>query len=151
MRECSDRGRVLDIADAALTTSLNLISSSLFSIDFAEFSSDSSQDLKGIAHGLMKIAGKPNIADFFPVLKPIDPQRVCRKSASYVRDLFRIFNDIIEQRVQKKDSEPRNGLLEALLDISRKNESELSRNDIVHLLLVSSIYIPFTFGSGIFG
>ncbi|KAI3460194.1 hypothetical protein Pfo_016857 [Paulownia fortunei] len=137
VQECCDSCRVLDIADAAFTTSLNLISASVFSMDFAQFSSDSSQELKGIVHGMMQVVGTPNLADYFPFLKSIDPQGVKRKSASYVGKMIRIFNDIIDQRLHgaSMDSESKNDLLEALLEISRKNESELTRNDIIHLLL----------------
>lgn len=90
----------------------------------------------------MKITGTPNLGDYFPFLKPIDPQGLSRRAASYVGELLRIFNDVIEQRVQsERDSESRDDLLEALLDMSRKNESEFSRNDIIHLLLVSDIFL----------
>ncbi|KAK6130846.1 hypothetical protein DH2020_035415 [Rehmannia glutinosa] len=137
VRECCDSGRVLDIADVAFTTLLNLISASFFSVDFGRFGSDSSQDFKGIVHGLLKVLGTPNLADYFPFLKRVDPQGLKRKSELYVGKLIRIFDDIIDQRLKgvSTDYESRDDLLEALLDISRKNESELTRNDIIHLLM----------------
>ncbi|KAK6115949.1 hypothetical protein DH2020_008218 [Rehmannia glutinosa] len=136
VRECCDSGRVLDIADVAFTT-LNLISASFFSVDFGEFGSDSSQDFKGIVHGLLKGLGTPNLADYFPFLKRVDPQGLKRKSELYVGKLIRIFDGIIDERLKgvSTDYESRDDLLEALLDISRKNESELTRNDIIHLLM----------------
>lgn len=140
VRRCCERGRVLDIADASFTTSLNLISNIFFSIDFAEFGSDSSQELKGIVHGLLRTVGTPNVCDYFPFLKPFDPQGLRRRATSYAGEMFRIFNDIIEQRVLQPETR-NDDLLQALLDISHNNESEhISRNDILHLLLVSSIY-----------
>ncbi|KAK4434394.1 cytochrome [Sesamum alatum] len=150
VQECCDSCRVLDIADAAFTTSLNLTSASLFSVDFAQAGSDSSHDFKGIVRGLMQLLGKPNLADYFPLLKPIDPQGLKRKAASHVGKLFRIFNEIIDQRLNSESRaytnyEPKNDILEELLDISRRNESELNRNDILHLLLVS--YVLHNFNS----
>ncbi|KAL0392086.1 UNVERIFIED_CONTAM: cytochrome [Sesamum radiatum] len=140
VQECCDSCRVLDITDAVFTTLLNLTSTSLFSVEFAQAGSDSSHDFKGIVRTLTHLLRAPNIADYFPLLKPIDPQGLKRKSMLYVGKLFRIFDDIIDQRLTSEsrpctDYEPKNDLLEALLDISRRNESELNRNDILHLLL----------------
>ncbi|KAL0323029.1 UNVERIFIED_CONTAM: cytochrome [Sesamum angustifolium] len=140
VQECCDSCRVLDITDAVFTTLLNLTSTSLFSVEFAQAGSDSSHDFKGIVRTLTHLLHAPNIADYFPLLKPIDPQGLKRKSMLYVGKLFRIFDDIIDQRLTSEsrpctDYEPKNDLLEALLDISRRNESELNRNDILHLLL----------------
>ncbi|KAL0432543.1 UNVERIFIED_CONTAM: cytochrome [Sesamum latifolium] len=139
VHECCNSCRVLDITDAAFSTSLNLISASLFSVDLAQVGSDSSHDFKGIVRGLLQLSGTPNLADF-PLLKPIDPQGLKRKSVSYIGKLLRIFDDIIDQRMKSESGaytnyERKNDLLEALLDISRRNESEFNRNDILHLLL----------------
>ncbi|KAK4406668.1 cytochrome [Sesamum angolense] len=140
VQECCNSCRLLDIADAAFSMSLNLISASLFSVEFAQIGSDSSHDFKGIVRGLLQLAGTPNLADYFPLLKPIDPQGLKRKSVSNFGKLLRIFDDIIDQRLKSESRaytnyERKNDLLEALLDISRRNESELNRNDILHLLM----------------
>ncbi|KAL0366230.1 UNVERIFIED_CONTAM: cytochrome [Sesamum radiatum] len=143
VQECCDSCRVLDISDALFTTLLNLTSASLFSVEFAQAGSDSSHDFKGIVRTLTQLLHATNLADYFPLLKPIDPQGLKRKSVLYVGKLFRIFDDIIDQRLQSESRqytnyEPKNDLLEALLDISRRNESELNRNDILHLLLAEA-------------
>ncbi|KAL0432542.1 UNVERIFIED_CONTAM: Ferruginol synthase [Sesamum latifolium] len=102
VQEFCDSCRVLDISDAAFTTTLNLISASLFSVEFAQAGSDLLHDFKGIVRGMMQLLGAPNLADYFPLLKPIDPQGLKRKSMLYVGKLLRIFDDIIDQRLQSE-------------------------------------------------
>ncbi|KAI3465331.1 hypothetical protein Pfo_021994 [Paulownia fortunei] len=129
-------GRVIDIGEAAFVTSLNLISNTLFSVDFAEYNTGSSQELKEIVHGLMRVLGSPNLADYFPILGLFDPQGIKREAEFYIGKLLAIFDRIIDERVESSQDSPRkNDLLEALLEISQGNQSELSRNDMKHLLL----------------
>lgn len=140
IHECCRASRAVDIADAAFTTSLNLLSASLFSIDFAQFNTDSSQELKELVHRMMELAGTPNPADYFPVLKTFDPKGIKRKSKAYAGKVLGILNDIVEQRLRQEDDkstpfETKNDLLESLLDLTRRNENGLSRKEVVHLLL----------------
>lgn len=138
-QRCVD-GKVVDIGEAAFVTSLNLISSTLFSIDFADYEEGSSQELKGIIHGLMGAFGSFNVADFFPMVGAFDPQRIKRDSECYIGKLLAVFDGIIDRRLESS-SERKNDLLEAVMSL--ENQSELSRHHINHLLLVSPfISIP---------
>ena len=127
------------VGDGAFTTSLNLISRTLFSKDFANYDSNSSQELREVAWGVMKNVGASNLSDYFPVLQRIDPQGIMRDTKFYFQRLFDIFDDIIDERLQVRGTSEakQKDLLEALLDHSIKNESEFNRNDLKHLLLVS--------------
>ncbi|CAI9763615.1 unnamed protein product [Fraxinus pennsylvanica] len=116
VQECCSSGQVVDIAEVAFVTSLNLISNTLFSVDFAYFNSDASQELKEIVGNVMKILGTPNLGDFLPVLKWIDPTRLLSRGTQIGSPL-------------------KHDVLEALLDLSQRNDSGLSVNDIKHLLL----------------
>ncbi|KAL0464443.1 UNVERIFIED_CONTAM: cytochrome [Sesamum latifolium] len=133
---CAD-GQAVDVGRAAFTTSLNLLSATLFSVDFAAFGSDSSQELRDVVWGIMAVVGRPNFSDYFPILQLVDLQGIFRESTFYFKKCFAIFDEIIRQRlqVQGSDSMSKNDMLEALLDINQKNESELSFDDIKHLLL----------------
>nr|XP_027084833.1 LOW QUALITY PROTEIN: geraniol 8-hydroxylase-like [Coffea arabica] len=137
LRRSSHSRKAVIVGDAAFTTSLNLISRTLFSKDFANYDSDSSQELKEIVWGVMKAAGAPNLSDYFPVLQMIDPQGIMRDSKFYFQKLFDISDDIINERLQVRGTSEakKNDLLEALLDHSIKNEFEFGRNDLKHLLL----------------
>ncbi|KAG8374969.1 hypothetical protein BUALT_Bualt10G0050900 [Buddleja alternifolia] len=64
-------GRALRIEQAALTTTLNLLSSTLFSVDFGNHDSNSTQEYKEAIQGVVDTVRAPNLADFFPILKRI--------------------------------------------------------------------------------
>uniref|UniRef100_A0A1W7HBV2 Cytochrome P450 n=1 Tax=Scoparia dulcis TaxID=107240 RepID=A0A1W7HBV2_SCODU len=140
VQECSITGRALDIGREAFTTSLNLIFASLFSVDFAVlYGSDSSQEIKDMVWKNTEASGKPNLADYFPFLRPVDPQGLLRRKTLIYKKFFEIFDGIIGQRLQSRRASggpmSKNDMLEALLDLNQKNESELSFNEINHLLL----------------
>ncbi|CAI9101629.1 OLC1v1038997C1 [Oldenlandia corymbosa var. corymbosa] len=137
---CSRNRKAVDIGEAAFTTSLNLISKTVFSQDFVDFDTDSSKELKDIFLGVFKYIGRTNLLDYFPVLRPIDPQGIARNAKSCHQNLFNIFEGFIDERLiarQSSSETKKNDLLDALLDENRKNESEFSINDLKHLLLVS--------------
>lgn len=129
----------MDINEAAFVTSLNLISNTLFSVDFADYGEGSSQELKEIVHGLMRAFGGFNVSDYFPIVGVFDPQRIGRDAERYMGRLMAVFDGIIDRREREREESPekKDDLLEALM--SRENQSELSRDDIKHLLLVSQI------------
>ncbi|KAL3829594.1 hypothetical protein ACJIZ3_018396 [Penstemon smallii] len=139
VRECCETGRVVDIGEAAFTTSLNLVSTTLFSTEFAQLGSDSSQEMKDLFWGVMKCLAKPNLADFFPILKSVDPQGILKQNTIYFERLFNIFDGIIDEKLKfrrsTKNENEVHDLLDALLDLNQRDESELSRIDIKHLLV----------------
>ncbi|XP_057794453.1 cytochrome P450 76T24-like isoform X2 [Salvia miltiorrhiza] len=125
---CVDR-KAVDINEAAFVTSLNLISNTLFSMDFADYYG---QGLSHeIVHGLMRAFGSFNVSDYFPMVGVFDPQRIKRDAGSYMGRLMVVFDGIIDRR--EESPEKKDDLLEALM--ARQNHSELSRDDIKHLLL----------------
>ncbi|KZV38300.1 geraniol 8-hydroxylase-like [Dorcoceras hygrometricum] len=138
---CCIDGKAVDIGRAAFTTSLNLMSASLFSEEFVSFDSGSSEEFKEVVWGIMESIGRPNLADYFPVFRVFDPQGILRKSTVYFGRCFDIFEEIIRKRLETRgrilsvDGTRKCDMLEALLDINQNNESELSILDIKHLLL----------------
>ncbi|XP_059634041.1 cytochrome P450 76T24-like [Cornus florida] len=136
VHESCIRGQAVDIGRAAFTTSLNLLSNTFFSTDLAQYQSNSSQEFKDIVWAVMELAGKPNIADYFPLLKLIDPQSVRRQMKFYFEKLLEVFEGIINQRLQSRASSVLgNDVLDTLLNLTKDNDTELSCNDIKHLLL----------------
>lgn len=133
----------INIGEAAFTTSLNLISNTLFSVDFASYGSSSSQELKEIVWEIMKIIGTPNLADYFPILEWMDTQGILQQSKFVFGKMFDILDDVINPRQLSREGSSsanisyskKNDLLEALLDHIAKNESEFGHNDMKHLLL----------------
>ncbi|KAL3536914.1 hypothetical protein ACH5RR_000280 [Cinchona calisaya] len=136
--KCTVARKSLNIGEVAFTTTLNLISSTFFSVDFVNYDdSNSSQEFKEIVHGMLKNVGTPNPADYFPYLKVLDPKGIRRSTKHCFIKLCRIFEDIIDERLLVRDSSEsrKDDLLEVLLDHSMKNKSEFSRNDIKGLLM----------------
>nr|AJD25185.1 cytochrome P450 CYP76S7 [Salvia miltiorrhiza] len=131
--ECCETGRAVDVGEAAFTTSLNLMSASLFSVEFGQFNSDSSQEMKDVVWGVMESVGRPNLADYFPVLKFADPQRILKGLEFYAGKLIARFDEIIDERLKSRGE--KHDLVEVLIDLHQKDGAQLSRDDIKHLLL----------------
>jgi cytochrome P450 len=140
VKENCSSGQAVDIGRAAFTTSLNAISNTLFSKDLADFSSTASQQFLEIILGTMEEAGRPNVADYFPALRFVDPQGARRRQTIHYRNFFRILDGIINERLQSKasskGSKASSDALGSLLNLIEEDNSELSYDDIKHLLLV---------------
>ncbi|PQQ17149.1 geraniol 8-hydroxylase [Prunus yedoensis var. nudiflora] len=73
------KGEAVDIGRVAFKTTLNLLSRTIFSVDLADTGSEMAREFKETVWGSMEEAGKTNWADFFPVLRKIDPQGIRRR------------------------------------------------------------------------
>ncbi|XP_011069681.1 ferruginol synthase-like [Sesamum indicum] len=137
VQECCVNGRAVDIGHAAFVTSLNFISNTLFSLDFADYNTGSTQELEEIIHRLMTVFACPNLGDYFGFLGLLDPQGIKREAEFCMGKLLANFDSIIDQRAEaSRNSQARKtDLLEVLLEISQGNQAELTRNTMKHLLL----------------
>ncbi|XP_073024831.1 cytochrome P450 76T24-like [Primulina eburnea] len=136
VHRCCIDGKAVDVGRAAFTTSLNLMTATLFSEEFAAFDSASCEEFKEVVSGIMENIGKPNLADYFPLFRVLGPQGILRKNTVYFRRCFDIFEKIIAKRLEMRGRMSRKSdMLESLLDINERNVSELSILDIKHLLL----------------
>ncbi|KAG8377571.1 hypothetical protein BUALT_Bualt08G0047000 [Buddleja alternifolia] len=135
LQDCSNSDRVVDIREIGFKTALNLLSSTLFSIDFAHFDSSLTREMMENVHALIKNLGTPNLVDYFPLLKFIDPQGLVRKTEASLRRLHEIFGETLNPRLQSRGTLRKKDMLEALLDLNQENESDFSLNDIKHLML----------------
>ncbi|KAK6934063.1 Cytochrome P450 [Dillenia turbinata] len=139
VQECSKAGLPVDIGRAAFVTSLNLLSNTVFSADLVNPRSDSAQEFKDLTWDIMEEIAKPNLADYFPVLRSIDPQgRKCRLGSLFGK-MFDIFNNLIEQRLQSiqahgSHSNTGTDVLDILLGIIAENK-EIDRTMLLHLFL----------------
>nr|UXG91340.1 miltiradiene/abietatriene hydroxylase [Callicarpa americana] len=139
VQKCCDSGRAVDVREAAFITTLNLMSATLFSTQATEFDSEVTQEFKEIIEGVATIVGVPNFADYFPILKPFDPQGVKRMADYYFGKLLAkiqgYLNERLESRRTSPDAPKKNDFLETLVDISLGSEYKLTSDDITHLLL----------------
>uniref|UniRef100_A0A7N2R9P1 Cytochrome P450 76AD1-like protein n=1 Tax=Quercus lobata TaxID=97700 RepID=A0A7N2R9P1_QUELO len=109
--QCGSGGEVVDIGRLAFITVLNSISNTFFSIDLAQYSSNlQSQEFQDLIFGIMEFLGKPNIVDYFPALRLVDP-------------------------ASSEGSKASNDVLDSFLNLAEEDNSELSYDDFKHLLL----------------
>nr|POE92034.1 geraniol 8-hydroxylase [Quercus suber] len=138
-RQSSLTSEAVDIGRAAFKTTINMLSNTIYSMDMVDSNSDQAKELKGLVWNIMKDAGKPNLADYFPVLKKIDPQGLRHSVAVNFRRMLDLFDNIISQRLHLRKisgSNMNNDILDTLLNISDKNSEEMDKTKIERLFLL---------------
>ncbi|OWM71934.1 geraniol 8-hydroxylase-like [Punica granatum] len=114
-------GSSVDIGEAGFKSSLNLMRNTIISMDLADPNSESAKEFKELVWQIMVDAGKPNLADYFPVLKRVDPLGVRQRMTGYFGRMFDVFNRIINDRLQDREISGfvrKSDMLDALLDLS---------------------------------
>lgn len=139
-------GEAVDIGRVTFTTSLNALSNFFFSTDFGSYYSNSSQEFMDIVSAVVEIYGKPNLVDYFPTLKLVDPQGIRRQANLTIAKYLGVFDRIIGQRLEARGSSPNtcstcNDILDSLLNLCQiqKNDWELSSVWLKHFLAVRNI------------
>ncbi|OMO65500.1 Cytochrome P450 [Corchorus olitorius] len=139
IKKQSISGSQVNIGEVAFATALNLISTTIFSMDMVDPEFNTAQEFKDLVWRIMEDSAKPNLSDYFPLLKRFDLQGIRKHiRPSYMR-LHEIFNELIDKRMEERasNSVTRNGdLLDVLLDQCDENESDFSRQNIKPLILV---------------
>ncbi|TKY49242.1 Geraniol 8-hydroxylase [Spatholobus suberectus] len=126
-------GEAVDIGTAAFRTSINFLSNIFFSLDFVT-SVGETEEYKGIVENLARAIATPNVEDFFPLVKMVDPQGIRRRSSAYVSKLFVIFDRLIDKRMEFGDA-TNNDMLDTLLNISQEDGQKMDHKKIKHLFL----------------
>ncbi|KAJ0786109.1 putative geraniol 8-hydroxylase [Helianthus annuus] len=139
----------VDIGRATFETSLNLISNIVFSKDLTDPYEDSGKEFKELVGNIMLEAGRPNLVDFFPRLRMIDPQGVRRRMNRHFKKILGVFEGLINERLGSDGNFKKDDVLDMCLKINKDNPHELSRLQIKMLFLVSKLFqvmcylIPF--------
>ncbi|GAV79595.1 p450 domain-containing protein, partial [Cephalotus follicularis] len=137
VKECCQAGCAVDIGLVAFNTMLNLLSSTTFSVDLADPRSATAQEFKELMWRIMEEAGKPNLVDYFPVLRKIDPQGIRHQLGIHFGKLYDMFDGMIYERLQLRKSpgyRSTNDVLDTLLNIFEDNSEEMDRSNIKYLL-----------------
>ncbi|GAU18915.1 hypothetical protein TSUD_229050 [Trifolium subterraneum] len=137
--QCSLKGDAIDIGSLAFKTSINLLSNTILSVDFATISAgiNDNKENKDLVMNMAKTVGVPNMSDFFPLLRLIDPQGIKKTYVFYIEKLFGVFNNIIDQRLKLREGDgfiAKNDMLDSLLDLFEENQKEMDREKMEHLL-----------------
>lgn len=137
-----DAGTPVDLGSLSFATTLNLLSNTIFSVDIVDPDFVTAQEFKEVVWRIMEDAGKPNVSDYFPMLKRFDLQGVRRHvQVSYLR-LHQIFDEIIAKRleVRASDESTRHGdFLDVLLDRCQEDGSDFTVENIKPLILVRNL------------
>lgn len=131
----------MDIGQAAFTTTLNLLSSTFFSVDLGDPSSGSDLEFTDIVRDMLDEVGKTNLADYFPLLRKMDPQGIRRRVSVNLSKMVDLFNTMINQRLQSKwssDSMQGNDVLGAILGNNHEKTEEIEPSNIPDLLVVTN-------------
>ncbi|KAL9251511.1 Geraniol 8-hydroxylase-like protein [Drosera capensis] len=140
IENCCPTGTSIDIGLAAFNLILNILSRTFFSKDFADPDTDGGTEFKDLICAILVVAGKPNLSDFFPALKMLDPQGIRRRSDLLSMKLESMFETLVNERLQERKSlgsPTQNDVLDALIDIIQENngeaETEVVLSDLPHL------------------
>ncbi|KAL8099207.1 hypothetical protein AgCh_031758 [Apium graveolens] len=124
--KCSRSGEAVDIGRAAFQTSLNLLSNTIFSKDMADpYHGTDAKELKDVVWKIMLEAGTPNLVDYFPILRFIDPQGIKRRMSGHFGKLLKICDGLVNERLELKrlgNSDNNEDVLEQLLKLLQTNE-----------------------------
>ncbi|PPS06317.1 hypothetical protein GOBAR_AA14338 [Gossypium barbadense] len=143
VRDSSRLGEAIEISTAVFKTSLNLLSNTVFSIDFADSSSHNALEFRETMEAFKEEFGKPNFSDFFPtLLAKLDLQGIRGRVTILFEKIMKLFDKEIEKRLELRkmnDYIPTNDFLDILLQISQDDNEELDRNLIKHLIFVVTL------------
>ncbi|XP_057498251.1 iridoid oxidase [Actinidia eriantha] len=115
----SDTGAI-DVGRFFFLMAFNLIGNLIFSKDLLDPKSERGANFFYHAGKVMELAGKPNVADFLPILRWFDPQGIRRKTQFHVERAFEIAGGFIRERMEGMEDgcgkEKRRDYLDVLLD-----------------------------------
>ena len=140
-------GTPMDIGKLSFQTELNVMTRSLWgnTIEGLE-DSVTGVSFRELSNEMMRLLGKPNISDFFPVLARFDIQGVEREMKKVFLSVDQILDHIVEQRMkldtakEKRASNNREekDFLQFLLDVKEQEATEtpITRTKVKALLVV---------------
>ncbi|KAJ0559093.1 putative geraniol 8-hydroxylase [Helianthus annuus] len=118
LHECGRKKAGVDIGKLSFAVALNQMSNTCVSQNVTNYESDDIGGFKTAVKTVMKMTGKFNIADLFPVLKPLDPQNIRKHGKAAYGWLDKVTEGFITERLKNRESKlPRFGdMLDSLLD-----------------------------------
>ncbi|CAK9184596.1 unnamed protein product, partial [Ilex paraguariensis] len=84
--------------------SFNLVGNLMLSRDLLDMQSVAGHEFFEAMNMFMQWAGKPNVADFFPFLKWLDPLGIKRNMIRYMGGCMKVVAGFVGERVHEKES-----------------------------------------------
>ncbi|XP_023772093.1 cytochrome P450 76T24 [Lactuca sativa] len=136
--EAGRKKAAVDIGKLAFAVALNQMSNTCLSRNLTSYESDDIGGFNTAVKTLMEVDGRFNIADIFPVLKPLDPQDI-RRQAKAAYDWFdQVTEGFIRERLKHRQSNKLSRFgdtLDSLLDYSQDHEADFNLTHIKILLV----------------
>ncbi|XP_076935354.1 7-ethoxycoumarin O-deethylase-like [Bidens hawaiensis] len=139
LRVTGHKNAGVDVGELAFAIALNQFWRKFFSKNvISTYEHDIIHALRKGVETAMAVMGKSNIADVFPILKPLDPQNLrweAREAFAWLEDMI---DGYVKERVKHRDSKlPRFGdVLDSMLDYcDDHNEDDFSVNHITALIV----------------
>ncbi|CAK9165546.1 unnamed protein product [Ilex paraguariensis] len=106
MAEAGKSGTIaIDVGRFFFLMAFNLIGNLMFSKDLLDPNSKKGKKFFYHAGKVTELAGKPNMADFLPMLRWLDPQGIRKKMKFHVNEAFDIAGGFIKERMENMDSD----------------------------------------------
>ncbi|XP_034226266.1 cytochrome P450 76A1 [Prunus dulcis] len=131
--EMSTKTDGIDLGRFIFLMAFNLIGNLMFSKDLLDPKSERGAMFFYHAGKVMELAGKPNMADFFPILRWLDPQGIRRNTQFHVEKAFEIAGEFIRERMESMENGGYDGIertkdfLDVLLEYRGDGVDEPSR------------------------
>ncbi|KAJ6292726.1 hypothetical protein OIU78_024831 [Salix suchowensis] len=130
--DSDDGTKAVDLGRYIFLMSFNLIGNLIFSKDLLDPKSEKGAEFFQQAGKIMELAGKPNVADFLPILRWLDPQGIRRKTQFHVAKAFEIAGGFIKERTESMQNEistddQRKDFLDVLLEFRGDGVEEPTR------------------------
>ncbi|KAF8768561.1 hypothetical protein HU200_007505 [Digitaria exilis] len=144
-------GVPVSVGRVAFTTSLNLVSSTIFSRNLASLDDDGEcREFQEVVTDIMEAVGSPNVSDYFPALAKADLQGWRRHLAWLFARLHRIFDEEIDARLRGRreagggEAKKNDDFLDLLLDAAEDgdNTAGLDRDTLRSLFTVRYRSLP---------
>nr|CAB3499145.1 unnamed protein product [Digitaria exilis] len=123
-------GVPVSVGRVAFTTSLNLVSSTIFSRNLASLDDDGEcREFQEVVTDIMEAVGSPNVSDYFPALAKADLQGWRRHLAWLFARLHRIFDEEIDARLRGRreagggEAKKNDDFLDLLLDAAEDGDN----------------------------
>ncbi|GAA0165894.1 oxygenase [Lithospermum erythrorhizon] len=132
-------GEAVEVGQAFFRTTLNLLSNTIFSKDLTDHSmkTKAAEEFKDCVWNILVESAKPNLVDFFPILRIFDPQGIRRRNTALFGKILDIFDGLINERMeQRKLNGFRNtDVLDTFLTYQEEHPDELDAKHVKHSLM----------------
>ncbi|XP_057830293.1 geraniol 8-hydroxylase [Cryptomeria japonica] len=144
-----NREKCLNVSHLVSYLGLNMLSNTIFSKSLFDPSNPDSENFRDALRKTIETVGTPNLVDFFPCLRLLDPQSLKRKTAIHLRRVSKYLDSCINDRqtarsegiCSEKDTEK--DFLDFLLDSSG--------DDLTLMDIRTVIFELFSAGSDTYG